>query len=119
MENEKQIKEGFSQYLDDLTPWNQWIGGFAGFAAEKADGMIYSIAVDRGYRALPDDFKEDALLIMDSLTKGNYDAIAETSIDLLVDKINTSFGDEVERIVLGGIWNTIRALIKLKREESL
>lgn len=115
MKKEEKILKDFAKFLDDITPWDEWLKGLKGKAAEAVDRLVYSMAIRAGYNALPDNHKEKALALMESLASGNYDALGNGYVDVLVSKIETRLGDDLERIVIGGQWRMIKELIRYKR----
>lgn len=111
MKDEKKIIKDFSKWVDDQLPLDKWIGGMVGAIAERADGMLINFAINRGYNALPEDYKDEALGLMEAISSSNIDNIADEAIDALIVNIKTPLGDSKERILVGGIWGIIRDLI--------
>lgn len=114
MEHKKIVKE-FVHWVDEQIDFKKIIGGLGGNIAEAVDGALFGIAIRYGFEKLPEDYKDEAAAIMVAVVSGNYDTIAEESIEALVVNIKTPLGDEKEAIILGGLWDIVSQLIKLDK----
>jgi len=114
MLEEKTVLKDFSKFIDKKLEFDKIIGGFGGKIAESIDGVLFKLAIEAGFEKLPNDYKEEALSVMDGIVKGDPDMIAEGVIQSLVENIKTPLGDEKEQIILGGLWDIVGKLIAVK-----
>jgi hypothetical protein len=113
--DEKKILKEFTKWVDDQMTFDQWIRGIGGKIAESIDGALFGYVIKIGYENLPDDYKDEALIVMQGVTSGDLDTIADGVIESFVKNVKTPLSDEKEAIILGGLWDIIAKLIALKK----
>ena len=114
MENNEKVLKEFAKWVDDQIDFKEWIGGISGNIAESLDGHIFKFAVNYGFEKIPADYQDEAIRIMAAIMAADYDAIAEEAIEEMVVRIRTPLSDEVEGIVLSGLWGIISKIMKHK-----
>ena len=114
MSSQKEIVEEFSQWVDDQIDFNKLVGGFAGSVIERLDGALFGFAINYGVEKVPEEHRVDVLTLMEAVTTGHIDSIADVTIKNIVTHVKTGFGDEKEAIVLSGLWDIIHQLIQKK-----
>ena len=70
MEHKKVVKE-FSKWVDDQIDFKKIIGGIGGNIAELVDGPLFGLAIKYGFEKLPDEYKDEAAGIMQSVIDVN------------------------------------------------
>lgn len=108
--DKKEVIKGLSKWLDSKVELDKWIGGIGGKIAESFDGAFFKVAIEYGFSKLPESYKDEALSVMDSISKGNYKSLGDDVVSLLVEQIKTPLGDEKEKIIIGGVWDIIKGL---------
>jgi len=108
----KKVVKNFTKWVDEQIDFKKIIGGVGGNIAEILDGPLFGLAIKYGFEKLPEDYKDEAAAIMQSVIDGDYDAVADETIEALVLNIKTPLGDAKELIILGGLWDIVSKLIK-------
>lgn len=112
-EGEKKVKE-LAKWLDDQIDFKEKIGGVAGQIAEAIDGSFFNLSLQFGFSKLSEADQISAIQIFDWVIAGDYEEIATQATSLIVTKIKTKLGDDVESIIINGIWGIALDIIKAK-----
>lgn len=109
----------FAKWLDDRLPFNKWIGGFMGLAAEAVDGRVFAGLFDYAVSKVDPVHHPKIEAALDAVLNKDYEALKKVSTEELVSILKTPLGDARERIIIAPQMEVIAGLIEYEREQAI